>query len=196
MRSSLNKQMKISWAKISVLEFVSVKRIAQVVGEKLEALETEKCPLSTGYQCKSIKNGCFLDRQTRRVILFGRSLKQFLVDHLHVRVSLKVSLKLLRDCQPLSYQENEVVHVIFSKDLQSLYLMLFNLMKAMPRCTLTPITSTKYSLVTKMTKPLDFDDFGQFSLFLTWHRSVMTSQSRHTQILILTWYQWLKEIHS
>ncbi len=55
---------------------------------------------------------------------------------------------------------NDVFHVLVSKYLQSLYFMLFILMKAMPRCTLTPNTTTKlHILVTKMVKTLDFGDF-------------------------------------
>ena len=70
-------------------------------------------------------------------------------------------------------------HVLVSKYLQCLYLML--LIEAMPRCTFIPITTTVtklHILVTKMSKTLIltiFDNFRYFDM-----TSVMSSQSRHT----------------
>ena len=69
-----------------------------------------------------------------------------------------------RHCDPAFTYNGKSTKMRFSccssKYMQSLYLMLFILMKAMPGCTPTPITATKlHILVTKITKTLDFDDF-------------------------------------
>ena len=72
--------------------------------------------------------------------------------------------------------------MLMSKYLQSLYLMLFILMKAMPNGSLTPITttlSTQSCWSQKCGKPLIlmivFYNFRYFDM-----TSVMTSQSCHT----------------
>ena len=56
--------------------------------------------------------------------------------------------------------KNKVFHVLVSKYFQSLYFMLFILMKAMPRCILTTKITQNYTFWSqKFSKTLDFDDF-------------------------------------
>ncbi len=52
-----------------------------------------------------------------------------------------------------------------------LYFVLFILMKAMPRCTLTPITTNMYTFWSeKWRTSLTLTVFDNFSYFLIWHR--------------------------
>ena len=98
-------------------------------------------------------------------------------------VPLKVEGTGVSSTQTVTFQwekhKNKVFHVLVSKYMQILYLMLFILMKAMPRCTLTPITNTKlHIVVTKMAKTLDFWFWRFFAIVAIFGMtSVMTSQS-------------------
>ncbi len=65
--------------------------------------------------------------------------------------------------------------VLVSKYLQSLYSMLFNLMKAVPTYTITIITTKISHFGHKNGETLDFENFRFFDM-----TSVIASQSRHT----------------
>ena len=96
--------------------------------------------------------------------------------------------------QQWEMHKNEVFHALVSKYFLSLYIMVFILMKAMSKCTLTPITTTRLHIsVTKMAKTLHFDNF-LFSRHDIGYDVTVTSYM--VMLVFIINHQWLEEIHS